>query len=386
MADESQVDAVQAPAEAGPPSHARPRRSAWRIVVTVLVVVLVVAAAAVAGVAYGRVSAPGPDIVVRPEPVVEESSGAEPMPVGGVAPDPTASASADARKASAPWPVVLTAAPGLPDTSGVATGYRLVNAGISGAQVASVLAGTFGASGQPVEENGAWTVGASGAPQLVVADDPLFTWTFTDPATMASPAPGQQLEPARAIELTSALLGGIGVDTGSVDWQVDRYVDRTAITAWQLVTGERTQLSWRVVFDPAGNVVEASGFSAGLEAVPGYPVVGAATAVQRVSTAPWSALGPSPVSGSDVLPSPSPTASATTVPARPGLTVPLSTVTVTGAELGLAQYWQPDGSVLMLPAYTLTGEDGSRWSVLAVADSDVQFVEQPYPIATPAAP
>ena len=50
---------------------------------------------------------------------------------------------------------------------------------------------------------------------------------------------------------------------------------------------------------------------------------------------------------------------------------------VTDAELGLAQYWQPDGSVLMLPSYTVTGEDGSTWSVLAVEDEYVQFVDEP---------
>jgi hypothetical protein len=389
VADEPQVEGAQAPPEASVPSHARPRRSAWWIVVTVVVAVLALAAAAAAGVAYGRASAPGPDIVVQPEPVVEESSGADPMPVGGLTPStgpgaaPTLAPTSPGTVASA-WPVVLTAAPGLPDTTGVATGYRLVNAGISGAQVASVLASTFGATGEPVAKDGTWRVGVASGPSLTVVDDPLFSWTFEDPAGLAAPAPGQQIAPARAIELAGVLLGSIGVDTGAVDWQVDRYFDRTTVTAWQLVAGDRTQLAWRVSFDPSGEVVQASGFSAGLEAVPGYPVVGAATAIARVQAAPWAALGPSPVDGPDGESVPSPTPSPSATPARPALTVPLSDVTVTGAELGLAQYWQPDGSVLMLPSYTLTGEDGSRWSVLAVDDGSVQFVAQPYPSADPA--
>jgi hypothetical protein len=59
--------------------------------------------------------------------------------------------------------------------------------------------------------------------------------------------------------------------------------------------------------------------------------------------------------------------------------VPVLDVTVTGAELGLAQYWQPDGGLLILPAYRLAGEDGSSWSLLAVGDEYVAFVNQPYP-------
>ena len=36
------------------------------------------------------------------------------------------------------------------------------------------------------------------------------------------------MAPAKAIELAAALLGSIGVDIASVDWQVDRYFGLTA--------------------------------------------------------------------------------------------------------------------------------------------------------------
>jgi hypothetical protein len=226
-------------------------------------------------------------------------------------------------------------------------------------------------------------VGAAGGPVLTVNDDPLFTWDFEDAGALAAPAFGEQLDPATAIELTTALLGTIGVDTASVDWQVDRYAGRTAVTAWQLVGGQRTDLAWRVAFDPSGAVVQASGFSAGLEEVPGYPVVGAASAVARSAALPWSLLGAVPA----LTPDPTATASATplTPLALPGITVPVSEVTVIEAVLGLAQYWQPDGGMLMLPSYLLTGDDGSRWSLLAVDEPYVQFVDQPNPAGDPAA-
>jgi hypothetical protein len=367
-------------------SHAaRPRRSGWKVTLAVVGIVAVVCGAAVAGVLYGRVSAPGPDIIVTPEPVVEESAAVEPMPVGALPMPNTMSGAESTDQSEIPVvpPAVLSAAPGLSDTATVASGYRLVNGGISGAQVAGVLAPALGATGRPVEEDGSWVVGAPGGPMLTVNDDPLFTWTFEDAAVLATPAFGAQLEPATAIELASGLLGSIGVDVASVDWQVDRYIGRTAVTAWQLVSGQRTELGWQVAFDPSGAVVQASGFSAGLEEVPGYPVVGASSAIERSTSQPWSLVRAMPAQAPDAAPSPS--ASPLTPLALPGITVPVSEVTVTGAELGLAQYWQPDGGMLMLPSYVLSGDDGSRWSLLAIDEPYVQFVDQPYPTAAPAA-
>ena len=383
-------DPVAEPAVHVVASHAAgPRRSGWKTALAVVGIVIlssiVVVGAGVGGVLYGRASAPGPDIIVTSEPVVEESAAAEPMPVGTL-PPPAPMGGAGQTDPSGTFvlpPAVLTAAPGLADTATVATGYRLANAGISGAQVAGVLAAALGATGRPVEEDGSWVVGAPGGPKLTVNDDPLFTWSFEDTGALASPAIGDQLEPATAIELTSALLGSIGVDVGSVDWQVDRYFGRTAVTAWQLVGEQRTELGWQVAYDPSGAVVQASGFSAGLEEVPGYPVLGAASAIARSTSQPWSILGASPAQAPEA--STSPSAPPLTPLALPGITVPVSKVLVTEATLGLAQYWQPDGGMLMLPSYELTGDDGSRWSLLAIEEPYVQFVDQPYPTADPAA-
>lgn len=404
MADETDASApqatpepVQEPADATPEpvpepaahvvaSHAAgPRRSGWKTALTVIGLVIVVLGAGVGGVLYGRASAPGPDIIVTSEPVVEESAAAEPMPVGTTPTPAPINGPGRVDPSDAPLlpPAVLSAAPGLDDTATVATGYRLVNVGISGAQVAGVLAGALGATGRPVEEDGSWVVGSPGGPMLTVNDDPLFTWAFEDAAALASPVVGEQLEPATAIELTSALLGSIGVDVGSVDWQVDRYLGRTAVTAWQLVGRQRTELGWQVAFDPSGAVLRASGFSAGLEEVPGYPVLGAASAIARSASLPWSLLGAAPAGAPEA--SPSPPAPPITPLTRPGITVPVSKVTVTAATLGVAQYWQPDGGMLMLPSYELTGDDGSRWSLLAIEEPYVQFLDQPYPSADPSA-
>ena len=68
------------------------------------------------------------------------------------------------------------------------------------------------------------------------------------------------------------------------------------------------------------------------------------------------------------------------------LRVTMSDILVTEAELGLAQFRQSDGDLLILPAYELTGDDGSRWSLIAVTSADVDFVDQPYPTSDSPAP
>ena len=359
-----------------------PRRPRWRMPFIIIVSVLAVAVVAVAGVVVGRMTAPGPDIVVTSGPVLEESPGAEPLPVGaspGALPSLTVSTSVQPS-----WSIVLTPDDGLADEPTTASGYRLVKAGISAGQVAGVLGPVFGVEGEPVADGDTWTVGTVGGPRLTVMDDSRVTWTFDDASASAQPAVGPPMPADRAIELAGAVLGSIGVDTASIDWQVDRFADMTSVTAWQLVAGARTRLAWEIGFDPAGAVIRASGFSAGVEEVPGYPVVGARAAVERSGQSGWSAIGPTLIApGGEPVASASPSASASTD--RPAMSVPVTQVTVTGADLALAQYGQPDGSVLFLPAYVLAGTDGSRWSLLAVDEPYVQFVDQPYPTAAPAA-
>lgn len=367
----------------GPVSHAAPRRSAWPMVLTVLGVIVALIAVGAAGVYVGRMTAGTPNVVVQSDPaaaaegdvnVASPSMAVGPLPV----PAPGTFMVTTARVPTSTWPVVLNESGQLSDTSGTAPGYRLVNAGISGAQVASILATTFGATGEVVASDTGWTVGQAGEPSITVTSDPLFSWTYEDPAALSLPVSGEPLEPAEAISATTDALAGIGVDISTVEYQVDFTDGRTGVSAWQLVGDQRTQLGWRLVFDSDGAILAASGFSSGLQGVPDYPVVGAATAVARSQQSPWTALPASPVASAPgaAAEEVAPSADAT---GRPTFDIPMSTVDVVSAELGLAQYWQPDGSILLLPSYILTGADGSTWSLLAVADSAVTFTDQPFP-------
>lgn len=360
------------------PAPTSRRRRVIAVVVAALTLVFVGAGAYWAG----RQTAPGPAVVVVAGPVVEQAPGTDPLPLtvlGG----------------TAAWPVVLTPAPTLPDTPGTASGYHPVRAGLDGAELTAAIAGALGVPGEVRAYNEGWVVSGDTATSATVEvfDDALLAWAMDDPAA-ASAFGGRQPTPARSRELAEAILGGLGVQATEVDWQVDRYDDRVLVTAWQLVAGLRTGLSWTIGLGAQGAVVSASGFAASLEEIPGYHTVGAATAVRRAALPTWAVIGPTPIPEATAefdLNAASPSEPRTSPPlptvapgSRPALAVGLSEVAVTAATDSLAQFRQPDGSLLILPAYELTGRDGSRWSLIAVSAEDVRFVDQPYPGTTPA--
>jgi len=368
-----------------------PARGTGRAVVLGLLAAAVLVAAVAGAFVVGRQTAPGPRIVVAPGPVVEESPAASSLPVSGVVPSngPTRP-SLQVPTVSSPSPAIFSPAVDLADTPGVASGYRLTRGQVDGDSFARSVAGTFGVTGDVGRTLTGWQVGDpsdAASSSLVVTDNPLVTWQFADRAAAADSSVGVAVPAQQALEVATALLGSLGVDVAAVDMQVDRFADRTRVTAWQKVNGARTQLSWTVGLGRAGAVVSASGFAAGLVEIPGYPVVGAATAVRRASLPTWAVLGPRTLDAAQSSAEPTPSARPTlNASGRPALRVPMSDVVVTGAELALAQFWQPDGDLLILPAYRLTGDDGSQWSLIAVTGDDVSFIDVPYPSATPPAP
>ena len=58
-----------------------------------------------------------------------------------------------------------------------------------------------------------------------------------------------------------------------------------------------------------------------------------------------------------------------TVKGKPALVAGVQVLTADRAELGLAQFWQPDGSLLILPSYVITTNDDRKWTLLAVTNA-----------------
>jgi len=304
----------------------------------------------------------------------------------------------------------FVADPGLDDTAGTALGYRFEDVGLNRAALTAVLARKFGIQGRPVRSaDGVWAVRTQGSPlsQVRVEPGPMVAWAFesrpsttstTDASTGAAPTGAAQTGAAQtgaaqtgaaqtgaaqtgagqtsppdlaeiaptAEAMTRAFLGDLGVPLDELDWQVEVIDGSTVVTGWQVIADQRTSAGWQVVYDAAGQISKATGFAATPVEVEDLPVLGARSALDRASQPRWSALGPTlltpamPLSSAAASPSPAPGSPAPRV--------------IVAADLTLAQFTQPDGRLLALPTYVLTAEDGSTWSLVAVADQALRLL------------
>lgn len=112
-----------------------------------------------------------------------------------------------------------------------------------------------------------------------------------------------------------------------------------------------------------------------------YPIVSATQAVDRLSdprfgttNVAWPADGPAYI---DVAPNGSDQTDGPKAGAKPSagmsFTWSVSDQVITKAELGLAGFSEPSGTYTMLPVWNLTSEEGLTFTVLAVADSKLEF-------------
>ena len=400
--------------------------------------VALLAGTALAGVAVGRSTAPAGDVVAAPAaedslpvvgaasppiPVVAGQPGAANAPMGSPEAMSAATSPSAADKAMI-YPgfgTSMVAGPDLPDAPGTAPGYRLDAEGIDLEALARQLGAAFGLAGKPTKQEYGWMVGSvdGTGPAIWVGEDATVSWSFSDPtinpwdcgvvplpepapadgstsgSSGADPAAPEACPPAvesiserDAVRQARKILSNLGVSDQPVDgidveWESGSDEYTTWVTAWQRVDGQRTQLSWSFTF--AGEKVAwANGFAAGLEQVPAYPIVGARTAVIRSSDPRFSAFGPTPLDFGGVVPMAEARDDAT-VSSDPAPSVPQGDprrvqvwwdpVIATGAELSLAQYWQPDGTLLILPAYRVTtADDRGTWAIIAVGQTAVEFV------------
>lgn len=349
---------------AGPGLDRGLRRSAFVVLAVIVVGVLLLAGVF----ALGRVTGQPQVVTVTAtaQASVGESPQSAPLPIVGVEP------------VQHSVPLVFTAASDLSDEAGAAVGYELVDTDVDRVALARFLADVFGVVGDPKEFADGHVVLGSSA-HVTVAADALVAWEVD-----LGPAPlvGKPMTADDARQAAQSLLAQLGVDPDEVDWQVATEDATTTVTAWETLGGRRTGLSWTLALAPRGRVVHASGFAGTLQPTRAYPLVGAASAVVRSNRPGWSAFGPSLVAAAVPGSAPTPSVSATSYGDRPLIVGDVRTLVITGAELGLAQHRQPDGALLIVPAYLLTADDGSTWTVLAVADSYTDL-RQPLPSTAP---
>jgi len=214
-------------------------------------------------------------------------------------------------------------------------------------------------------------------------------------STSNAPAPQGPAAVAKAKDV----LRSIGLDAGDFEYETqDSGTPQYAyVTAFEVVAGERTGAVWSVSLVGTG-IQSLNGALAPVVSLGTYAVVSPTTAVERLTDprfgvsyggpyamdmrkaagSPASAAAGSGTTTDLATAGPAiATAPARTLPptAKAGATFawPVGAVTLTTARLGLTVYSQPDGSTVLLPAYALSSADGQVWSVVAVADAQLNF-------------
>lgn len=411
------------------------RRSRWLQAAAVAAAAAVVAGAG--GYAVGAAGGDAPGAVTAEAPITLSGPAGE----AATAMDSAAS-TADMR--IAPWfgGRTVFSSSGLPDDPTTGHAWAFDAASVFSADTAARVAGVLGVAGEPAQQFGAWTVGPQDGSGPTVSLQPDGTAGISyydptrDPWSCAASAPDEPDEPdagagadaaapgAATLDpalvdpalptlvapscdpaagaaptgdaATSAvrdLLGSLGVDPEGFQYEALEGDSRAStVTAYQVVGDQQTGLTWSVTLVESG-VQSLYGSLAPLVDLGEYPVVGAATAAERLNDPRFGAGGGGVMplaraetadgaqreatAGDAPAALPAPEQADPTVPptAQPGAAIawPVQQVTLTGARLGLSLVTGADGAALLVPAYELTDADGSAWSVVAVDEGSLDL-------------
>lgn len=179
------------------------------------------------------------------------------------------------------------------------------------------------------------------------------------------------------------LLTALGQDAAGFEYvNEENWGDETwsYVTAYQVLDGQRTGLSWSATLTGAG-VQSVYGPTAPLVDLGEYEVISPVAAVERLSDprfAGWSgpiflrASAESLETTDEIDPSVPPGVPPTV---QPGAAIewPVSQATIVEARLGLALQTQADGAALLVPTYELTSDEGAVWTVIAVTEAHLDF-------------
>lgn len=303
---------------------------------------------------------------------------------------------------------------GFSTAAGEAAGYGLDARSATSVERIAAVAAAFGLVGEPVLSYGSYAVGPTdgSGPSLSVSLDGAASFYFYDPTfdpwascyDPAIPAPGegasqeewdeynrltQECYDGLSANLPSAedakarlatMLTDLGYDPSTFTVTAETYDGQATQNAMatRIVDGQSTTLTFSLDLGSGGALYSASGSLAEPVALGSYPIVSEAEAFDRLTDPrfgvqntiwPLAAEGDAAVSQEYTPP--------TEAPALPSelsaISWPVTTVTLTSVRLGLSQIWQSDGSVVLVPAYEFTSDDGATYSVIAVADSSLDF-------------
>jgi hypothetical protein len=321
------------------------------------------------------------------------------------------------------------------DLTAPAPAYRFVPAATNSDELITRLAEAFGVAGGvaplPAEQGGGLMIGPAdgSAASVTVMNDALQSWWVTYPVAMGAvscssvaidpvdivepdgaagaasdattdatgdvttqpdcfePDPPANVPGADEAErIVTELLMASGVDPATYEFET--YADEwgASVTGFLLVDGVRSPISVSVGIGGDSKVTWAGGSFGSPERVAEYPRVGVAAAVERLNDqsngwwSGWSSRAPEPAQIEPAQIEPVPVDSALVDPALvdPGLEDSfveepvVTTIRLSDPQPALEQIWGADNVVWLVPAYSFAGDDGGRYTAVAIDDAYLQ--------------
>ncbi|AZI58287.1 hypothetical protein EH165_09200 [Nakamurella antarctica] len=313
---------------------------------------------------------------------------------------------------------------GLSTEGATAAAYGFDPAAVATSATVAALAAKLGVTGEPRLEFNSWTVGASDGTGPVVslsvdgvanfnyynpqvdawycpqAIAPSDAGSSSEPGPDTTPGPLTDVAPScaqrdvgsaptgdEAIARFTELLTTVGVDPATLEFEASpadpSNPGYSYVSGYALLDGARNGISWSIGFS-GPEISSLYGSLAPLVSAGNYPVISPADAVARLGDPRFGAANvmyaaetvrsdaPVPATVPALAPPADGVAPAAPTPGAP-IAWPVTTVTITGATLGLALQYLDSGASLLIPTYTLTDGTGATWSVIAVADSALNF-------------
>jgi hypothetical protein len=302
------------------------------------------------------------------------------------------------------WHTIFTSS-GLADSAGTAPAWGYHATASFTADAVAHLAEALGIDSAPTLADGTWTAGSADrtGPVVSVQNDGLTSFYYNDSTIdpWVEGAEAQAVDDESAYAVLRHLMTAVGVDPAGYELSIERAQASTTAIAVQVLDSSRTGQQWSASVTSEG-VYSANGQLASVVSLGDYEIVSAVAAVDRLTdprfgaAQDFSAYGTMPATASaresdeegDEITEGSTEAQATppdagsadpsvAAPVAPTAGVPFSwpvtTVNIGAATLTTMLLHQSDGSAVLAPSYTLSGDDGSSWSVIAVADSQLDF-------------
>jgi hypothetical protein len=201
------------------------------------------------------------------------------------------------------------------------------------------------------------------------------------PAMWPCPTPvGDPQSISKAIELAKKVHVQIGGPT-NVEWsgQVNGYNASVDVTAVHLINGTKVTTSWATSWHYTiasdGNITAASGSFANPVALRSLPVLGARSAAERVNGKQWSAFGPFVTGGYPVGIMNSGFTPGNSEDVAGQINIGINRIAVKSPIATLIEFWDTDGTLLLLPGYQYSAEKGEKFAVIAVSESRVTFTQ-----------